>query len=205
MLGRVHNRLSYANVMSTLAVFVALGGTTYAFTVPPDSVGTQQLKNHAVTAPKVALHSLTGAQIKSSTLGTVPNAAKLGGLPPAAYASRTEFLSRVDSVPSLTTEYGSVSGFSTAQSTPSAVLQFTPNVNLTTGRMEVSTGLSNVAVITLYVNGKATALSCKTDFDGFCSSNAHVLIAPASQVWFQVQNQGGGNLAALIGWQGTAS
>jgi hypothetical protein len=45
-------RPTYANVMATLALFVALGGGAYAATAPPaDSVGFKQLNNSAtVTA-----------------------------------------------------------------------------------------------------------------------------------------------------------
>lgn len=57
------------------ALFVALGGTSYAaFALAPNSVGTAQLQNRAVTAPKVAFHTLTGNQINLSKLGTVPSA-----------------------------------------------------------------------------------------------------------------------------------
>ncbi len=87
-------RLTFANVMSVIAVFIALGGASYAaFKVPKNSVGTKQLKknavttakvkNEAITAAKVKKHTLTGTQIKASTLGTVPNAANaeaLGGV-----------------------------------------------------------------------------------------------------------------------------
>jgi hypothetical protein len=42
--------LTYANVTVTIALFVALGGTSYAaFSLPAGSVGTKQLKNGAVT------------------------------------------------------------------------------------------------------------------------------------------------------------
>jgi hypothetical protein len=44
-------KLSYANVMSTIAVFVALGGTSYA--VARNSIGTAQLKTNAVTSAKI--------------------------------------------------------------------------------------------------------------------------------------------------------
>lgn len=44
-------KLSYANVMSTIAVFLALGGTSYA--VARNSVGTAQLRNSAVTSEKI--------------------------------------------------------------------------------------------------------------------------------------------------------
>jgi hypothetical protein len=55
MLARLRSCLSYANVMATIAVFVALGGGAYAaFTLPAKSVGSRQLKNSAVTPKKVA-------------------------------------------------------------------------------------------------------------------------------------------------------
>ena len=44
-------QFSYANVMSTIAVFVALGGTSYA--VARNSVGNAQLRANAVTSAKV--------------------------------------------------------------------------------------------------------------------------------------------------------
>ncbi len=48
-------RTSYANVVATLALFVALGGSSYAaLTLPSRSVGTRQLRNGSVTVPKLA-------------------------------------------------------------------------------------------------------------------------------------------------------
>jgi hypothetical protein len=49
------SKLTYANVMATIAVFVALGGAGYAATqLPKNSVGTEQLKKGAVTATKLS-------------------------------------------------------------------------------------------------------------------------------------------------------
>jgi hypothetical protein len=81
------------NAVAYVALFVALSGTAAAATsvLPVNSVGTAQLKNGAVTGQKVANDTLTGANIKASTLGTVPNAAnasKLGGKQPSAFQSR---------------------------------------------------------------------------------------------------------------------
>ena len=43
-----------ANAIAYLALFVALGGTSYAaFSLPRASVGTSQLKNHAITPIKL--------------------------------------------------------------------------------------------------------------------------------------------------------
>jgi hypothetical protein len=54
MLARLRSCLSYANVMATIAVFVALGGGAYAaVALPPSSVGSRQLKNGSVTPKKV--------------------------------------------------------------------------------------------------------------------------------------------------------
>jgi len=68
-ISRVTSRLTYANVMATIAVFLALGGTSYAVTaLPRNSVGTQQLKKSAVTSAKVKDGSLTSADFAAGTL-----------------------------------------------------------------------------------------------------------------------------------------
>ena len=62
--------LSFANVVSCLALFVALGGTSYA--VARNSVGTPQLKKDAVTSPKVKDGSLTLRDFAAGTLTRGP-------------------------------------------------------------------------------------------------------------------------------------
>ncbi len=65
----IKKQLSYANVMATLAVFIALGGGALAaLRIPANSVGTRQLKRGAVTGIKVREGSLTGADIKPHSL-----------------------------------------------------------------------------------------------------------------------------------------
>jgi hypothetical protein len=69
MLVKIRNRLSYANITATLALFIALGGVSYAaVTLPKNSVGSAQIKANAVTAAKVKNSSLTGADIKNKSL-----------------------------------------------------------------------------------------------------------------------------------------
>lgn len=61
--------LTFANVMSVIALFVALGGVGYAAaTLPKNSVGTAQIKKDAVTGAKVKNSSLTGTDIKNKSL-----------------------------------------------------------------------------------------------------------------------------------------
>lgn len=63
------DRLTYANVMATVAVFLALGGISWAATsLPRNSVGNGQLKRNAVTGSKVKNGSLTAADLKKGTI-----------------------------------------------------------------------------------------------------------------------------------------
>lgn len=65
----IRKRLSYANVIATIALFVSLGGgAVAALRVPDNSVGTKQLKHNAVTGGKVRNGSLTGADVKAGSL-----------------------------------------------------------------------------------------------------------------------------------------
>jgi hypothetical protein len=58
-LTRARRRLSFANVTSAVALFVALGGTSYAaITLPRNSVGSAQLRTHAVKKREVAKHAV---------------------------------------------------------------------------------------------------------------------------------------------------
>jgi hypothetical protein len=88
----VRQRLTYANVMSSLAVFLILGGATaFAATkigtkelkagavttgkIKKEAVSTAKLKKNAVTTPKIAKDAVTGEKVAESTLGQVPSAA----------------------------------------------------------------------------------------------------------------------------------
>jgi hypothetical protein len=64
--------LSFANVTAALALFVALGGTSYAAiaSIPPNSVGTKQLKDSAVTTAKIANGAVTKAKLAKGVVVT---------------------------------------------------------------------------------------------------------------------------------------
>ncbi|HEX6753951.1 MAG TPA: hypothetical protein VF093_10255 [Solirubrobacterales bacterium] len=85
-------RLTYANVMSSIAVFLVLGGASAVAAkkigsneLKSNSVTTAKLKKNAVTAAKIKKNAVTtaklkngavtGAKVNLSTLGTVPNSA----------------------------------------------------------------------------------------------------------------------------------
>lgn len=78
---RIRSHLTYANVMATLAVFLVLGGGTAvaAYVVSSNSqIGPKTIYGHNAPSganKNVVTDSLTGADVKESTLGKVPNAA----------------------------------------------------------------------------------------------------------------------------------
>lgn len=67
---RFRPRLSYANVAATLALVLAVGGTSYAAV----QLNGKNLKNRSVAGKKLKKNTLTGTEIKESKLGTVPRA-----------------------------------------------------------------------------------------------------------------------------------
>jgi hypothetical protein len=70
-------RLSYANLVATLALFIALGGGAYAAShVKKNSVGAKQLKRNAVKTGKVRNGSLLAADFRAGQLPSGPQGPK---------------------------------------------------------------------------------------------------------------------------------
>jgi len=87
---RVARRPSAAMIVAIAALFVALGGTSYAaVTLPRDSVGTAQIKNRAVTQTKIAkttlayLHGRRGARGSQGAAGATGPTGPTGPAGPA--------------------------------------------------------------------------------------------------------------------------
>ena len=73
----------YANVTATLALIVALGGTSYAAVVlPRNSVGSKQLKKGAVTNSKLRANAVTSGKVRNGAL--LARDFKVGQLPAGA-------------------------------------------------------------------------------------------------------------------------
>lgn len=73
---KIGRHLTFANVVACIALFVALGGASYAaFKLPNNSVGTKQIKNNAITTAKIKKGAVSGAKINLKSLGQVPDAA----------------------------------------------------------------------------------------------------------------------------------
>jgi hypothetical protein len=66
LVDRVRARLTFANVMATTAVFIALGGTSYAaLTLPRNSVGSAQIRSRAVGSSELRSRAVTSSKIRA--------------------------------------------------------------------------------------------------------------------------------------------
>jgi hypothetical protein len=67
----VRKRLSFANVTSMLALFIALGGSAYAAAqLPSNSVGKSQIRASAVGKSEAATNAIGRSEVRSSAIGT---------------------------------------------------------------------------------------------------------------------------------------
>jgi hypothetical protein len=82
VLSRFRSQLTYANVVSTLCLFIVLGGSSYAaVTLKRNSVKSNNIAANAVTSPKVKNGSLLSQDFKA---GQLPDGAKGAQGPPGA-------------------------------------------------------------------------------------------------------------------------
>jgi hypothetical protein len=186
VLRTIASRLTYANVMATLALFVALGGASYAaMRLPAASVGTKQLKSRSVTRAKVAqtlLHSLQGAVGPAGPQGPSGPAGKDGatGAPGASGSNGTNGSNGTDLTQHTTlasgqTELGtyggaggsSTSGYLAAQITfveplPAAVDLGHVVETLTTAPHCAGLGLADPGYLCLYRRGSTSVASVST-------------------------------------------
>lgn len=64
-------RPTYADVVATLALFIALGGASYAaIQIPKNSVGAKQLKKNAVTAKKIKKNAVTAKKLRKNAVNS---------------------------------------------------------------------------------------------------------------------------------------
>lgn len=107
MRSSVSSKLTYANVMSTIAVVLAVGGATAfaAMTLPKNSVHSKQIAKGAVKNSDIGKDAVTGDKVKEDTLGKVPlavHADSADSAATAASATNAAHAAVADSLGSLT-------------------------------------------------------------------------------------------------------
>jgi hypothetical protein len=66
LISKLRSRLTYANVMASIAVFIALGGTSYG--LANGTIGSPQLKNNSVRSKDIRNNQVTSADVRNSSL-----------------------------------------------------------------------------------------------------------------------------------------
>ena len=67
----IRSHLSFANVISVIALFVALGGASYAaVTLPKNSVGPKQIKKRAVRAKHINKNAVSASKIQRNSISS---------------------------------------------------------------------------------------------------------------------------------------
>jgi hypothetical protein len=110
---RIAGQLNFSNIVALLALFVALGGTSYAVSrLPRNSVGKDQLKKNAVISSKVKNGTLLKDDFKKGQLPKGDKGDKgeqgLAGLPGATGPSEATHVERPVALVDLATSYGNV-------------------------------------------------------------------------------------------------
>ena len=85
MLSTIRKHLTYANVVSTLCLFILLGGSAVA---AQHFIKGKSIKPNSLPGNRLQNHTITGKQVNLGALGQVPNAANadsLGGSPASDY------------------------------------------------------------------------------------------------------------------------
>lgn len=64
---RLRERLTYANVMATVAVFLALGGGAWA--LARERIGSHAIKNNSIRSRDIHRHTIRGGDVRPDSLG----------------------------------------------------------------------------------------------------------------------------------------
>jgi hypothetical protein len=198
-MNRIAKRLTYANVISTIALFLVLGGASAlaATQLAKSSVGSKQLKNGAVTTAKIRDGAVTGAKIRDGSLsGAKLDLGSLGQVPSAATATSAAHATSADNA--------STVGGQAVQKISWVAPKGTPATTIFSGVGLAISGTCSAAG-EIFVTATTTAPDAEIQIFGneggsFFDSENSSFEAPASLVNGGGKKEGGGSFA-----YGTAS
>ncbi|MBS1862412.1 MAG: collagen-like protein [Actinobacteria bacterium] len=174
------SKLTYANVVASLALFIALaGGTAFAASqLEKESVGTSQLKKEAVTPSKLSKKSkatLTGPQGPQGPKGDTGAPGPRGDRGEAGAAGSAVAYARIEANGTLDAA-ASMNVASASLSSVTGVYCITPSVPV-----------HSIEVTTPHVGGDASTLT-----QGNIAANGDsVTLACTTPVWVSIRNGGG--------------
>jgi len=141
-------RFSYANVMATVAVFIALGGTGYAISaLPKNSVKSKQIAKNAVKSSELSADSVRSAEVLDGSLLSADFAA--GQLPqgkPGPKGAPGPTFAAVQDVADPVAAPDSVTAFNFPVTTPSAGHLFVMFTTSGNGGLKIDCSAGNPTV-----------------------------------------------------------
>jgi hypothetical protein len=185
-------------VIAVLALFIALGGTSYAVKkLPKNSVSTKQLKNNAVTAKKIKNNAVTAKKIKKGSVDA--SKVKADSLTGAQINEATVNVGRLDYNSAVTTNPSLVNSTDPVQTPTTGVVGCDPGLKAVGGgvKLEDPTATFSPGTQSIYDEGprgndgwQARVLNYDGTFDPATSTFTpithvfivYVICAPASTV-----------------------
>jgi hypothetical protein len=186
LLSKLRSNLNYANVMATIAVFMALGGGAYAaIKLPANSVGSKQLKKKAVTPAKVApgtVKLFKGQKGNDGTNGANGANGRNGTDGTNGQPALSAFVGRISNLHGDSgLDWGAPSGDSASVApNDNAVYAVAPNATSTARDLfvELTSSETQPRLVQLDVNGSA-AIACTVPAAGtMCNSGGQTATIP---------------------------
>ncbi|MGZ4270414.1 MAG: hypothetical protein ACXVSX_14540 [Solirubrobacteraceae bacterium] len=175
-LRRLRQRLTYANVTATAALFVALGGSSYAaVTLPRNSVGAAQLRKSSVRSDKVRDRSLEvrdlSLRARESLRGQRGPVGPQG--PPGGTGSSGSSSGGTSGIGLV---YRTATGSVGASASNSTTASCDPGQHVTGGGLRVDTG-SDASARESYPSSSNTAWTARVGNDDLSAGATYTVIA----------------------------
>lgn len=202
-------RLTFSNIVATLALFTALGGVSWAATaLPKHSVGKKQLKSNSVVSSKVKDGSLAAGDFKGGQfpVGAAGEKGPEGDQGPqgqqGAPGATTSVLTGRTSL-GAADSFFSPSGIGTASATEAPAQILSPSVASNAGnlsvRLDTAPGPGAFREFTLRLNGADTAVSCVIAAAAqTCNSTGASVAVPAGTRLALVNNANGAPVSSGV-------
>jgi hypothetical protein len=202
MISRLRSHLTYANVVSTLCLFVLLGGGAYAAArLGKDTVGSKQIKAKAVKKQELADDAVTSTKVKDAAITAPKLADGVGGQMLLANFNNLE-----------AGAFGDQNAGPVGVSSPGSIREMlTPQAFVATGlriRLDGPLATGSREFVLSYFDydlnqDVVTDLRCTvTVGQATCGSDARVRIPAESSLWFDAIHTNTSEIDyAEVGWR----
>lgn len=185
-----NRHLSYANVMATIAVFIALGGGALAVSIGKNDVGSREIAKNAVRSGELKNDTAKGKDVDESSLGQVPsaaNATSAGTADQATTATNAGSAANAEQLggvgPNGFIRYGAPIPSGVTIRGVWATVEFNDNGTSTPARVSVSfPAPAPVGLTDANVNFADTGFTQASDEDPSCTGTPENPTAPAGKV-----------------------